>query len=65
MSKKLISVEKVRQIIEEADDYFDVGDLVSAEPLYSSAIEVRILFIWLSNLSPISCWPLCGAQVQI
>uniref|UniRef100_A0A0R3RWM8 J domain-containing protein n=1 Tax=Elaeophora elaphi TaxID=1147741 RepID=A0A0R3RWM8_9BILA len=40
VSKKLISVEKVRQIIEEADDYFDVGDLVSAEPLYSSAIEV-------------------------
>ncbi|EJW77852.1 hypothetical protein WUBG_11235 [Wuchereria bancrofti] len=40
VSKKLSSVEEVRQIIEEADDYFDVGDLASAEPLYSSAIKV-------------------------
>ncbi|VDK69053.1 unnamed protein product [Onchocerca ochengi] len=40
ISKKLISVEKVRQIIEEADDYFDIGDLVSAEQLYSNAIEI-------------------------
>uniref|UniRef100_A0A1I8EUH7 TPR_REGION domain-containing protein n=1 Tax=Wuchereria bancrofti TaxID=6293 RepID=A0A1I8EUH7_WUCBA len=40
VSKKLSSVEEVRQIIEEADDYFAVGDLASAEPLYSSAIKV-------------------------
>uniref|UniRef100_A0A915Q3Z7 J domain-containing protein n=1 Tax=Setaria digitata TaxID=48799 RepID=A0A915Q3Z7_9BILA len=40
VSKKLASVEKVKQIIEEADDYFDAGDFVSAEQLYSSAIEV-------------------------
>lgn len=45
VSKKLVSVEKVRQMIEEADDYFDVGDFVSAESLYSSAIEVRFCLL--------------------
>ncbi|KAM3715964.1 DnaJ [Dirofilaria immitis] len=47
ISKKLLSIERVKQIIEEADDYFDIGDLVSAESLYSSAIEVCQ---WYANL---------------
>ncbi|EFO20110.1 hypothetical protein LOAG_08383 [Loa loa] len=40
ISKKLVSIEKVRQIIDEADAYFGAGDHISAESHYSSAIEV-------------------------